>query len=91
MEAGFSCVYNDSWLAPNYLPALDDFYIQSQRKYNGIAVLNLFADFKIKAATLFLKIERVNIGWMNEQSFLRNGYVIPPRTIRFGFNWPLVN
>lgn len=91
MEAGFSCVYNDSWLAPNYLPALDDFYIQSQRKYNGIAVLNFFADFKIKAATLFLKIERVNIGWMNEQSFLRNGYVIPPRTIRFGFNWPLVN
>ncbi len=91
VEAGFSCVYNDSWFAPNYSPALDDFYIQSQRKYNGIAILNLFADFKIKAATLFLKIERVNIGWLNEDSFLRNGYVIPPRTIRFGFNWPLVN
>ena len=90
-ESGVSVIYNDSWYATDYCPALDDFYIQSVKKYDGIPVLNIFANFKIKAATLFLKMERVNIGWISENNFQRNGYPAPPRTIRFGFNWPLVN
>lgn len=91
VEAGLSGVYNDAWFATSYSPALDDFYLQSESKYGGLTVLNVFADFKIKSATLFLKVERVNIGWLKENSFIRDGYVAPPRTIRFGFNWPLAN
>jgi hypothetical protein len=91
VEAGVSGVYNDAWYATSYSPALDDFYLQTEKKYGGLTVLNVFADFKIKSATLFLKVERVNIGWLKENSFIRDGYVAPPRTIRFGFNWPLAN
>lgn len=91
VEAGISGSYTDSWYAYNYSPALDDFYLQSRNKFNGTPILNVFADFKIKAATLFLKIERINAGWINENNFTREGYPIPPRTIRFGFNWPLSN
>jgi hypothetical protein len=91
VEAGVSGVYNDAWYATSYSPALDDFYLQTEKKYGGLTVLNVFADFKIKSATLFLKVERVNIGWFKENTFTREGYVAPPRTIRFGFNWPLAN
>lgn len=91
VEAGISGIYNDSWYATSYSPALDDFYLQPKSKFGGLTVLNLFADFKIKSATLFLKVERVNIGWFKENSFIRDGYLTPPRTIRFGFNWPLTN
>ena len=91
VEAGVSGIYNNSWYATSYSPALDDFYLQSEKKFGGLAVLNVFADFKIKSATLFLKVERVNIGWFKENSFIRDGYIAPPRTIRFGFNWPLTN
>lgn len=91
IEAGISGIYNDTWYATSYSPALDDFYLQSKNKFGGLTVLNLFADFKIKSATLFLKVERVNIGWFKENSFIREGYLAPPRTIRFGFNWPLTN
>lgn len=91
VEAGISGVYNDTWYATSYSPAIDDFYLQSKSKFGGLTVLNLFADFKIKSATLFLKVERVNIGWFNENNFIREGYLAPPRTIRFGFNWPLTN
>jgi hypothetical protein len=91
VEAGVSGIYNDSWYATSYSPALDDFYLQSEKKFGGLTVLNLFADFKIKSATLFLKVERVNIGWFAENSFIRDGYLAPPRAVRFGFNWPLTN
>lgn len=91
VEAGVSGIYNDSWYATSYSPALDDFHLQSVKKFGGLTVLNVFADFKIKSATLFLKVERVNIGWFKENSFIRDGYLAPPRTVRFGFNWPLTN
>lgn len=91
VEAGISGIYNDAWYATSYSPALDEFHLQSKSKFGGLTILNLFADFKIKSATLFLKVERVNIGWFKENSFIRDGYLAPPRTIRFGFNWPLTN
>jgi len=91
VEAGVSGIYNDSWYATSYSPALDDFYLQSEKKFGGLTVINVFADFKIKSATLFLKVERVNIGWFAENSFIRDGYLAPPRAVRFGFNWPLAN
>jgi hypothetical protein len=91
VEAGVSGIYNDAWYATSYSPALDDFYLQSEKKFGGLAVFNVFADFKIKSATLFVKVERLNIGWIKENSFIRDGYIAPPRTIRFGFNWPLKN
>jgi hypothetical protein len=91
VEAGVSGIYNDEWFATSYSPALDDFYLQSEKKFGGLTVLNVFADFKIKSATLFLKVERLNIGWFKENSFIREGYLAPPRTVRFGFNWPLTN
>jgi hypothetical protein len=91
VEAGLSGIYNDAWFATSYSPALDDFYLQSEKKFGGLTVLNVFADFKIKSATLFLKVERLNIGWFKENSFIRDGYLAPPRTVRFGFNWPLTN
>ena len=91
VEAGVSGIYNSAWYATSYSPALDDFYLQSEKKFGGLTVLNVFADFKIKSATLFIKIERLNIGWFKENSFIRDGYLAPPRTVRFGFNWPLTN
>lgn len=91
VEAGVSGIYNDAWYATSYSPALDDFYLQSEKKFGGLTVLNVFADFKIKSATLFIKVERLNIGWFKENSFIRDGYLAPPRTVRFGFNWPLTN
>ena len=91
VEAGVSGIYNSEWYATNYSPAIDDFYLQSEKKFGGLTVLNVFADFKIKSATLFIKVERLNIGWFNENSFIRDGYLAPPRTVRFGFNWPLTN
>ena len=91
VEAGVSGIFNDAWYATSYSPALDDFYLQSEKKFGGLTVLNVFADFKIKSATLFIKVERLNIGWFKENSFIRDGYLTPPRTVRFGFNWPLTN
>jgi hypothetical protein len=90
-EAGVSFVYNDKWFASSYCPALDEFYLQSNKKYDGILVFNVFANFKIKSATLFLKMERINSGWTDENNFTRKGYPMPPRTLKFGLNWPMSN
>ena len=91
MQIGFEVFYNTSFYANAYMPVTGEFYIQNNSKYGSYPMLDFFLNMKIKVVNAFFKIEHLNSGFSGNTYMLTPGYVMAPRTFKFGVSWKLFN
>lgn len=63
------------------------FYSQRTEKTGGYPKFDIFLDFRIKRATLFLKYEHLNYYVTNGNYFSALDYPINPAMFKFGLKW----
>jgi len=84
---GVEVFYNTAWHAPAYMPALRTFYYQDRQTTGNYPYVDLFLNFRIKRARIFLLMQHVNEGILNYSYYMIPGYPMPDRAFKFGVNW----
>lgn len=87
LELGANLTYNTKFYSPSYNIATNSFYRQDQEKFGAYPKIDLFANFKIKRMTIFIKYEHLNQSFGNKNYFLNSYYAMDPGTLKYGFRW----
>ena len=69
---GFDVNYKSAYFGNAYDPVTQQYYMQNQTLVEGVPVANLFLNFKIKRANLFLKMNNLT------QMITGEGYMVAP-------------
>lgn len=84
---GVDLFYNTKFYADNYTPSSMQFHNQREEKTGGYPKLDVFLNFRIQRADLFLKYEHVNYYVTNGEYFSALDYPINPGMFKFGIRW----
>jgi hypothetical protein len=83
--------YFSEYNSPSYSPALGRFYVANEYPIGNFPVLDLFAQFKISRAIIFLKLENSTEGITPYNYFAAPHFPLNDRIFRFGVNWRFFN
>lgn len=86
-QLGFDTRYTSAWYTPAYMPATGQFHLQKTRKIGDYPFVDLFLNMQLKRARIFIKMDHVNQGMLNNDYFHTVGYPVNPRGLRFGISW----
>lgn len=86
-QAGFSAMYNTSYYAEAYMPAIRAFYTQQSFKTGNYPYIDAFINIRVKRAKMFLLVEHANSGLLNYDYFMVPKYPMSDRSIKFGIAW----
>lgn len=86
-QLGFDTRYTSAWYTPNYMPATGQFHLQEIRKIGDYPYVDVFLNMQLKRARIFIKMDHVNQGMLNNNYFHTIGYPVNPRGLRFGVSW----
>lgn len=86
-QFGVDVSYNSAYYANGYLPALGQFYLQSEKKIGDYPYVDVFLNMKISRARIFVKYENVNsyLGYFNYYYALHYPYA--DGSFKFGVIW----
>lgn len=87
MQVGFDWHYNTRYYAPKYIPAIQQFCSQKERKVGDYHYFDPFLNFQLKRARIFVKYEHVNSGWGSKDYFHTIHYPANPQMFKFGVSW----
>lgn len=90
-KAGVDVLYQSAYNGYGYMPATGIFYLQNEKKIGNYPMAGLFINLKIKAASLFIRIDHLNAGIGKRSYYGAYGYPLQGRTLKFGVNWPLTD
>ncbi len=88
---GAEVKYFPSYFSPSYMPATGAFYIANEKRIGDYPFIDVFANFKIKKARIYLKYEHVNEGLNGFSYFAAPNYPLPDRVFRIGISWRFFN
>ncbi len=83
--------YFTSYNSPSYNPALGRFYLANEYPIGDFPVVDLFAQFKISKAIIFLKLQNSTEGLTPYNYFAAPHFPLNDRVFRFGVNWRFFN
>lgn len=86
-QAGIDIRYNTSYYANAYNPALRSFYIQDQDKNGNYPYGDVFVNFKVKRALIFVKYQHANAGLIGYNYMMVPGYPQADASLKFGVSW----
>ncbi|MFZ4707481.1 MAG: putative porin [Bacteroidales bacterium] len=86
-QAGVSCFYHSRWKGDAYMPNTRSFYLQDNNYTGGYLYTDLFLNFKVKRARIFIKYQHLNSGWTDYSYYMVPHYPQPDRGLRFGVSW----
>ncbi len=87
LSTGFRFAFCSKYYANEFMPALGEFYLQTEKETNGYFRTDLFVDAKIKTAVIFLKMENIADGLNGQSYFTTPHYPMPGRVFTFGLRW----
>lgn len=87
IQLGFDLRYTSKWFTPAYMPATGQFYLQQVRKIGDYPYVDLFLNMQLKRARMFIKMDHINQGMLNNNYFHTINYPVNPRGLRFGVSW----
>lgn len=87
IQIGFSAQYFSNFYAYAYMPALNQYYVQTQKQIGEYTYVDFFINARIKPVKFFVKIDHVNQGLMGKNYTLTPGYLQNDRAFKFGLNW----
>jgi hypothetical protein len=86
-EMKYFSVYN----SPSYDPATARFYNAMDREIGNYPLIDVFANFELRSARIFVKYEHVNEGLNGYDFFAAPNYAFPDRVLRVGITWRFFN
>ncbi len=86
-QAGINVLYNSSYYANAYNPAIRSFYLQDQEKFGNYPYGDVFLNFKVKRARIFVKYQHANAGLLGYTYMMVPGYPQVDAAFKFGVNW----
>ncbi|GAB3182337.1 putative porin [Telluribacter humicola] len=89
IQLGTAVHYKSSYLADAYMPLTQQFYLQNNSMVDRYAVVDVFANMRIRRVRLLLKMTHLNEGLGVPGYFTTPGYLGLRRTFTFGISWPL--
>lgn len=87
VHPGFDLTYLTSYYADTYNPALMQFHIQNDKKLDNQIYANIFVNFKIKRARIFVSYTHFNTLWGKYNYFLVTHYPQQDAALKFGIAW----
>lgn len=90
IEAGGDIRYFTGYYAPDYSPALGQFYQQNSNEKIEIGdypVINVYLNFNLKRTRFYVMYYHINSGSGNLNSFLVPHYPINPGMLMLGLSW----
>ncbi len=93
-ELGADARYFTSYYAPDYSPALGQFYQQNpvdKVEIGNYPIVNIYANFLLKQTRFYAMYHHINEGTGNRQYFLAPHYPISPKAIWIGLSWNFYN
>jgi hypothetical protein len=90
VELGADVRYFSKYYAPDYSPAIGQFYNQNaddRVEIGGYPIVNLYANLHLKRTRFFIQWYHFNAGSGNAMAFLAPHYPINPKMIKFGLSW----
>jgi len=86
-QIGFQLNYHSSYYSRAYMPATSEFYLQDAVETGDHLNLDFFVHLKIKSARVFLRINNIGDGLVDDSYYQTPYYPQPGRTLCFGLNW----
>jgi hypothetical protein len=83
--------YFSSFNSPSYSPGTGRFFVANQKEIGNYPYLDVFAQFKVRTAKVFLKYQHVNEGLLDYRYYAAPGYPLPDRVLRIGISWRFFN
>ncbi len=90
VEMGADVRYFSKYYAPDYSPAMGQFYTQNPNEkieIGGFPVVNVYANLHLKRTRIFVMMYHVNAGSGKSNYFLAPHYPMNPRMFKFGLSW----
>ena len=92
VQLGVNGNYYTKYYAPAYNPATMSFYSQQDQQCGGFAIMNLYANFKMKQARFFVAWTHVNQKFTSGTAYFASPhYPLNPARIQFGVSVNFVN
>ena len=90
VQLGADMRYFTTYYAPAYMPATQQFHLQSaddQVEIGGYPIINAYLNLHLKRTRIFVMMYHVNAGMGNGQSFLVPHYPLNSRLLKIGVSW----
>lgn len=87
IQPGFRIFYNTSYYADAYMPALREFYVQSNKEIGNFIYADVFFNFRIKRAKMFFKYAHINALLGPYDYYMVPTYPMMDAGFRFGISW----
>jgi hypothetical protein len=86
LQPGFEVLYNSTYFADAYMPAVRSFYVQSNKLLGNHFYADIFLNIIIKRTTFFLKYQHIN-SRMKFDYIMTPGYPMQDMALKFGLSW----
>lgn len=90
LTSGIEALYHNAYYGNGYTPLMQQFYIQKNTLIKEQVTLSLFLNVKVKKLRAYIMFDQIQQLW-GVQNMQAIGYAAPDFSMRFGFNWNLVN
>lgn len=90
LELGADVRYFTKYYAPDYSPAIGQFYNQNPEnkiEIGSYPIVNVYANLHLKRTRFFVMMYHINQGSGNSSYFLAPHYPVNPKMIKFGLSW----
>ncbi len=89
MQLGWDFNYNTKYYAYSYAPSSGMFYLQEDQKIGGYPFFDVFLNFQIKRARIFVKTEGLNtlLTPLGKEYFMVYRYPLNEMRVKFGVSW----
>jgi len=86
-QLGVEVNYFSSFYGRGYIPAISQFYVQQNEKIGNYPYVDIYLNFRIKRARIFIKMQHLNEGMNGVNYFTAINYPMQQRAFRFGISW----
>jgi len=90
-QLGFEVTFFSSYYPQAWMPATKEFYLQNDYKSGNYPYIDLFFNMKIKKASIYIKMDHINSGFMGYDYFMIPHYPMSDRAFKFGVSWMFYN
>jgi hypothetical protein len=87
LQIGFNVQYFSEFYGMAYMPATNQFYVQTTTKVGDYPFVDFFLNARIKPVRIFVKYDHINQGLTGSNYALTPNYFQNDRVLKFGVNW----
>jgi hypothetical protein len=69
------------------MPAIGQFYLQDEMLVGNYPFVDAYAAAKVKEVRLFIKLQHLTSGLINESEYIVPYYPVAPRLLKWGISW----